>query len=203
MPIPKNFAEHALLDFVPHCRLSGEGCFWRTADSFVCCIAGCQPACRGPPNRFQPSRMLRSSWGVCGRCASLAEFSNTKTRNRSRAVVAERPHDGSLHFNALSLPTSFKPPNKTFFDGLPPPRDDATFIAGAQNSRQRLGLRQPPGALEGRAASESTHDLSARRANRIGYIIRIVGKFSQKMWVMTKFQCQVSRERRPSPRSDD
>jgi hypothetical protein len=48
-----------------------------TADSFVCCIAGCQPACRGPPNRFQPSRMPRSSWGFCGRCASLAEFSIT------------------------------------------------------------------------------------------------------------------------------
>ena len=136
---------------------------------------------------------------------------------------------------ALSLPTSFKPPNKTFFDGLPHPRDDAAFIAGARTSRSVFGLRpvlwrfserrtnrnrsppltkrkrrraarsprrfahaeprslrasvldcvQPPGALEGSAASESTHDPSARRANRIGYIIRIVGNFSQKMWVMT------------------
>ena len=157
MPIPKNFAEHALLDFVPHCRISGKGCFWRTADSFVCCIAGCQPACRGPPNRFQPSRMLRSSWGVCGRCASLAEFSNTKTRNRSRAVVAERPPDGSLHFNALSLPTSFKPPHKTFFDGLPHPRDDATFIAGARTSRSVLDCAQSSGAFPNCARTVTVH----------------------------------------------
>ena len=71
--------------------------------------------------------------------------------------VAARRLTVARHFNALSLPTSFKPPHKTFFDGLPHPRDDATFIAGARTSRSVLDCAQSSGAFPNCARTVTVH----------------------------------------------